>query len=253
MNIHEVRYGKFITSRQYRYLKSAMVEKHHILPRSLGGSDEEINIIKLTPREHYIAHLILWKAYGGKMATAFFLMQQDRTILHLHERTLTAKQYERLRQDYCLSNRDSHIGKPSKLKGKSQSKELVEKRSKALQGHKHSEETKKKLSDKRKEYFTNPENRKKLSERIKQTFRNGRISYNKGVKMNEEQRERIRKTKKVSHVRTLGFTGHIHSEESKKKISKKISGKNNGMYGKHHTEETKQKMSKARIDKAHQL
>ena len=36
-------------------------EYHHIIPRSMGGSNEKENIIKLTPREHYICHLCLIK------------------------------------------------------------------------------------------------------------------------------------------------------------------------------------------------
>lgn len=36
-------------------------EKHHILPKCLGGLDDENNIVKLTPEEHYLAHLLLAK------------------------------------------------------------------------------------------------------------------------------------------------------------------------------------------------
>lgn len=36
-------------------------ENHHIIPRSMGGSNEKENIIKLTPKEHYICHLCLTK------------------------------------------------------------------------------------------------------------------------------------------------------------------------------------------------
>jgi hypothetical protein len=35
------------------------VEKHHILPSSLGGSDDTENLVSLTPREHFVAHRIL--------------------------------------------------------------------------------------------------------------------------------------------------------------------------------------------------
>lgn len=36
-------------------------EEHHIIPRSLGGTDEKENLIRLTAREHFIAHLLLTK------------------------------------------------------------------------------------------------------------------------------------------------------------------------------------------------
>ena len=34
-------------------------EKHHILPKSLGGNNTKLNLILLTGREHFIAHLLL--------------------------------------------------------------------------------------------------------------------------------------------------------------------------------------------------
>jgi hypothetical protein len=56
-------------------------ELHHILPRSLGGSNTQENLVLLTAREHYIAHLLLYNIYkkvGGvalrKMAFALVSM-----------------------------------------------------------------------------------------------------------------------------------------------------------------------------------
>ena len=37
----------------------AFYERHHIMPRSLGGKDDAGNIVLLTVREHYLAHLLL--------------------------------------------------------------------------------------------------------------------------------------------------------------------------------------------------
>lgn len=39
------------------------VEKHHIVPRCIGGTDETSNLVKLTPEEHYVAHQLLVKMY----------------------------------------------------------------------------------------------------------------------------------------------------------------------------------------------
>ena len=36
-------------------------EKHHIIPRCLGGSNKKENIISLSAREHYVAHQLLVK------------------------------------------------------------------------------------------------------------------------------------------------------------------------------------------------
>lgn len=41
------------------------VEKHHIIPRCLGGSNDKSNLVELTPEEHYLAHQLLIKIYPG--------------------------------------------------------------------------------------------------------------------------------------------------------------------------------------------
>jgi len=38
-------------------------EKHHIIPRCMGGTDEKDNIVCLTPEEHFVAHQLLVKMY----------------------------------------------------------------------------------------------------------------------------------------------------------------------------------------------
>ena len=38
--------------------------RHHIIPKYMGGSDENDNIIYLTPKEHAKAHLKLYEEYG---------------------------------------------------------------------------------------------------------------------------------------------------------------------------------------------
>lgn len=43
-------------------------EKHHIVPRSLGGSDDKSNLVRLTPREHLIAHMLLVQIHKGTRA-----------------------------------------------------------------------------------------------------------------------------------------------------------------------------------------
>lgn len=41
-------------------------ERHHIIPKSLGGSNEAANLVDLTPREHYVAHLMLCRMVVGR-------------------------------------------------------------------------------------------------------------------------------------------------------------------------------------------
>lgn len=46
--------------------ESVIYEKHHIVPRGLGGPDIPANIIYLTPKEHVVAHHLLAKAYPNE-------------------------------------------------------------------------------------------------------------------------------------------------------------------------------------------
>jgi hypothetical protein len=41
-------------------------EKHHIIPKSLGGSNRKDNIVQLTGREHFICHWLLTKMVDHK-------------------------------------------------------------------------------------------------------------------------------------------------------------------------------------------
>lgn len=41
--------------------KDVYTEKHHIIPRSLGGSNSKNNLVNLTAREHRLCHLLLPK------------------------------------------------------------------------------------------------------------------------------------------------------------------------------------------------
>lgn len=44
-------------------LWNEIFERHHIVPKCEGGTDEQDNIVKLTPEEHYVAHQLLYKIY----------------------------------------------------------------------------------------------------------------------------------------------------------------------------------------------
>jgi hypothetical protein len=38
-------------------------EKHHIIPKCMGGADHNTNLVYLLPEEHYVAHLLLVKIH----------------------------------------------------------------------------------------------------------------------------------------------------------------------------------------------
>ena len=54
-------------------------EKHHIIPKSMGGSNSPDNLVRLTGREHFIAHRLLAKIHGGRMWLAVTYMSQPST------------------------------------------------------------------------------------------------------------------------------------------------------------------------------
>ena len=49
-----------------RDIPTSYTEVHHIKPRSLGGSDDPSNLVRLTYREHFIAHWLLTKFHTGR-------------------------------------------------------------------------------------------------------------------------------------------------------------------------------------------
>ena len=59
MNYEKI-YKDLIFRAQNRILEG-YGEVHHIIPRCLGGTDDAINLVKLTAEEHYVAHQILAK------------------------------------------------------------------------------------------------------------------------------------------------------------------------------------------------
>jgi hypothetical protein len=55
-------YNLLIKRAQTRTL-TGYVEQHHIVPKCMGGTNENNNLVELTPEEHYVAHQLLVKMY----------------------------------------------------------------------------------------------------------------------------------------------------------------------------------------------
>lgn len=73
-------YDSFILDRRLKesVARKSYFERHHIVPRSFGGRDNADNLIDLTPEDHFFAHLLLARIYGGYMWSALFLITGDR-------------------------------------------------------------------------------------------------------------------------------------------------------------------------------
>jgi hypothetical protein len=80
------------------------VERHNIVPRSLGGKDTKDNLAFLTAREHFICHWLLYKLSEGsnksKMANAWFRMCQTNEF----QSRYNSKHYSRARKAFSDNN-----------------------------------------------------------------------------------------------------------------------------------------------------
>ena len=141
-------------------------EKHHIVPKSLGGSNKIENLVLLTAREHFICHALLVeihrKDYNSfcKMLHAFVLMKGENNN---QCRYINSKLYEKIKKEY------SEI-RQKNITGIKLSKEHKNNISKAMIGRVMSDETKKKLSEKASNRIRKPfsdEYKKKMSEIMK--------------------------------------------------------------------------------------
>lgn len=87
-------YFSIIASAKQRSISVGYMEKHHIIPKALGGNNNIANIVNLSAKEHFIVHHLLTKMLAdsnlqGKMWSAFFLMH----LGHAH-RVTYARTYE---------------------------------------------------------------------------------------------------------------------------------------------------------------
>jgi hypothetical protein len=97
-NKYTIWYYSIINNAKNRNTES-YIEKHHIIPRSMGGDNSSDNIVVLTAREHFICHLLLTKMTVGenryKMLSAVTRFQQSRTY---QKRNLNSWEYKKLRE-----------------------------------------------------------------------------------------------------------------------------------------------------------
>ena len=73
---YQKHYDNLIQTRLFRILDiNIYYEKHHIIPKSMGGSNTKENLVPLTAREHFIAYWLLYRIYKNReTASAFWSM-----------------------------------------------------------------------------------------------------------------------------------------------------------------------------------
>ncbi len=107
-------------------------EKHHILPKSLGGGDEPYNLVLLTAREHFIAHLLLWKANptNRPLIRAAYLMGNRRKGAGgkiAIQTKINSREYKELREAYSEIASEFSSGEANYFYGKPLSAEIKQK------------------------------------------------------------------------------------------------------------------------------
>lgn len=82
-------------------------EIHHITPRSVGGTNDTSNLVMLTGREHFIAHMLLWKIYPKIPALAYAaMMMSNRAVSKVNSYL-----YEVLKKDFSTKVSEKRRGK----------------------------------------------------------------------------------------------------------------------------------------------
>ena len=106
-------------------------ELHHIIPRSLGGTDEKDNLTYLTAREHFICHWLLVKMTEGaarsKMIYALQGMRAQNNSQQRYETKITSRVYEHYRIEHARIHSETMKGRPAWNKGKKLEGEELEK------------------------------------------------------------------------------------------------------------------------------
>lgn len=85
-------YDSLITKAKNRnIILGEYMENHHIIPKCMGGNNTKENLVKLTSREHFIAHALLYYHYKTtKLIYAWRCMFRKGDN---QERKFTSKQY----------------------------------------------------------------------------------------------------------------------------------------------------------------
>ena len=178
--------------------KTQFLEKHHIIPRSCGGSEDASNLVFLTIREHVICHLLLTKCTAGnhkyKMFFAYNLMVnrtklKSRDVERAKILVSQAMKLQKRTPEWCKNISISKIGKT--VKGHIKTKEWKEKLSQAHLGKFLSESHKKSIS------LSLINTVSKMSKLERQKYAKGNITrYEKGNFLSEESKNKISETLK---------------------------------------------------------
>lgn len=180
-------HDSIITNAQKRIIPNEYYEKHHIIPRCMGGNNSEENLVNLTAKEHYIIHRLLTKIYPSHIGLnyAFWMM----CTRGKYKPSLRAYEEGKI---LAASTFRKRVGTKEAIKKMKKSK----KGQKSWLGKKHSEDSKIKQSNSAKD--------RKTTIKGETERRRGISKSNKGKKKSPEHVENIRKAKLGSNNPMFG-------------------------------------------------
>lgn len=118
--------NRILSLRGYKIQTTDYIERHHILPKCLGGNDDESNLICLYAQEHYYAHklLALENPSNTKLQYAWWNMCQ---CTQNGERVyqITAEDYAEARRKFSNLMKNNAYAKGQKLSEKTKEKMSV--------------------------------------------------------------------------------------------------------------------------------
>ena len=142
-------YYAIVTNAQAR-ISDGYTENHHIVPKSLGGSDLQENLVKLTAREHFVCHWLLTKMVENKkhkyqMWNAFSCMLYRENVSQERYK-VTSKIFENIKKEGAKIKSVKYSGSNNPMFGKTHSEEAVDKIRKTHLGKKRTEQACKNIS-----------------------------------------------------------------------------------------------------------
>lgn len=86
-------------------------EQHHIVPKCIGGTNDKINLVLLTPKEHFIAHKLLHKIYPDNQKLHYALWAMINGVTKRNGLKISANDYHEIKQLHGVAVRKTHTNK----------------------------------------------------------------------------------------------------------------------------------------------
>jgi hypothetical protein len=130
-------YNQLMMKRMKTPSTAEYTERHHVVPKCMGGDDSPDNLVVLSAKEHYVAHHLLYKHYKTtKLAHAWFMMLRCDPN---QKRVFTAKQHEAATNAHRKVLSETMKGEGNHFYGKTHTDETKKKISEANKGRVKSE------------------------------------------------------------------------------------------------------------------